>query len=375
MILTEDKLKTRERKEFGIPELKKYPMPDKEHVLAAIRMFNHVDKEHEKELATNIKQKMKKYGIPNDTVGEKNRLYNYINENQYIEDENTICEGGITDYSNIVFLLYEHIQNKPITGILEASNIELLDKMQNQKNISQKAKNILLAKLLQLFFYIAMKKVVEISTKKMAITTMRKTISNEKMYNYFKSHIDEVYAKNPSYRPISKEEYENTNLFQKFAAHFRKRSKDQILTDISKQALDVTLDIHLLPLLATKLAISLPMFVLLFAFNKPIKILLSSIGISLKLGSIDHQIVTFEGKCMHMGLDLSPNGFRIVNVELYSFVGKGDNKKLIMTKIPDPPEELYKPTKSDVLEFLKKYPANTIDGIKTEMRELVNNEG
>ena len=29
----------------------------------------------------------------------------------------------------------------------------------------------------------------------------------------------------------------------------------------------------------------------------------------------------------------------------------------------------------DVLEFLKKYPANTIDGIKTEMRELVNNEG
>ena len=61
---------------------------------------------------------------------------------------------------------------------------------------------------------------------------MRKTISNEKMYNYFKSHIDEVYAKNPSYRPISKEEYENANLFQKFAAHFRKRSKEQILTDL-----------------------------------------------------------------------------------------------------------------------------------------------
>ena len=54
MILTEDKLKTRERKDFGIPELKKYPMPDKDHVLAAIRMFNHVDKEHEKELATII---------------------------------------------------------------------------------------------------------------------------------------------------------------------------------------------------------------------------------------------------------------------------------------------------------------------------------
>lgn len=78
--LTEDKLKADERTDFGIPELKKYPMPDESHVKAAIRMFNHVDSAHEAELAKNIKSKMKKYGISPDTVGEKNRLKKYLDE-------------------------------------------------------------------------------------------------------------------------------------------------------------------------------------------------------------------------------------------------------------------------------------------------------
>jgi hypothetical protein len=81
VFFNEDKLKSSERTDFGIPELKKYPMPDKSHVLAAIRMFNHVDYEHERELAKNIKSKMKKYGISPDEVGEKNRLKRYVGGN------------------------------------------------------------------------------------------------------------------------------------------------------------------------------------------------------------------------------------------------------------------------------------------------------
>lgn len=76
--LTEDKLKASERTDFGIPELKKYPMPDEAHVKAAIRMFNHVDQAHEAQLARNIKAKMTSYGISPDTVGENNRLKKYL---------------------------------------------------------------------------------------------------------------------------------------------------------------------------------------------------------------------------------------------------------------------------------------------------------
>ena len=77
-IFDEAKLLAKERTDFGLPELKKYPMPDKSHVLAAIRMFNHVDPSNEKELAKNIISKMHKYNISLDTVGDSNRLKKYI---------------------------------------------------------------------------------------------------------------------------------------------------------------------------------------------------------------------------------------------------------------------------------------------------------
>lgn len=76
--LDEAKLKANERKEFGLPKQKKYPMPDKAHVLAAIRMFNHVEPQYEEELARNIIKKMKQYNIPPETVGENNRLRKYL---------------------------------------------------------------------------------------------------------------------------------------------------------------------------------------------------------------------------------------------------------------------------------------------------------
>lgn len=67
-------------KEYGLPSLKKYPMPDEKHVLSAIRFFNYVSPANEKELAMNIKKKMKQYNIPPSKVGDKNRLKKYLKE-------------------------------------------------------------------------------------------------------------------------------------------------------------------------------------------------------------------------------------------------------------------------------------------------------
>ena len=85
LYFNEEKLGSKARNQmddssFGIPEQRRYPLHDKSHVLAAIRMFNHVDKEHEEELARNIIKKMEEYNIPKDSVGKGNRLYNYINK-------------------------------------------------------------------------------------------------------------------------------------------------------------------------------------------------------------------------------------------------------------------------------------------------------
>lgn len=74
---TEASLPAEDRTDFGIPSLKKYPMPDAKHVKLAIKFFNYVDKEHEQELAANIKKYAKKYGVKLE-AGENNRFANYI---------------------------------------------------------------------------------------------------------------------------------------------------------------------------------------------------------------------------------------------------------------------------------------------------------
>lgn len=65
---------------YGVPELKKFPMPDKDHVKSAIRFFNYIDPKHEKELADAILERMEEYGMSFDDfgVGDENRFKKYI---------------------------------------------------------------------------------------------------------------------------------------------------------------------------------------------------------------------------------------------------------------------------------------------------------
>lgn len=67
-------------KQYGLPKLKKYPMPDKRHVRSAIRFFNYVSPAQEKELAMAIIKKMRKYGLSfkDFSVGEENRFRKYV---------------------------------------------------------------------------------------------------------------------------------------------------------------------------------------------------------------------------------------------------------------------------------------------------------
>ena len=82
-IVLEAQLTAKERKEipdreYGLPKKRKYPMPDKKHVRAAIRFFNYVDKEDEAELARNINKMAKKYGMVDEIkVGSDNRFSKY----------------------------------------------------------------------------------------------------------------------------------------------------------------------------------------------------------------------------------------------------------------------------------------------------------
>lgn len=65
--------------DFGIPDKRKYPIHDEDHVRAAVRMFNNCDPEDEKELAYTIIKKMKRFGINDIKVSASNRFRRYYN--------------------------------------------------------------------------------------------------------------------------------------------------------------------------------------------------------------------------------------------------------------------------------------------------------
>lgn len=84
LALNEATLSSKERKSlpdktFGLPEKRKFPLNDYDHVVLAIKFFNRCDKKDQEELAKNIIKAMKVYKVPADKIGKNNKLRNYIN--------------------------------------------------------------------------------------------------------------------------------------------------------------------------------------------------------------------------------------------------------------------------------------------------------
>ena len=75
--LNEKVLKQKERKDFGLPEDKAYPMPDAEHVRKAIQLFHNCPKDKKKKLARAIQRKAKKYNIE---ISKDSEVYKILHE-------------------------------------------------------------------------------------------------------------------------------------------------------------------------------------------------------------------------------------------------------------------------------------------------------
>lgn len=81
-------LNSKERNElkdsdFGIPEKRKYPLIDADHVRSAISYFNKCEPKYRKTLAKNIKSKAKQFNVE---ISKDNPINKYLKEYVYYRD-------------------------------------------------------------------------------------------------------------------------------------------------------------------------------------------------------------------------------------------------------------------------------------------------
>lgn len=101
----EKKLDSKDRKEmskteFGIPELKKYPLNDGAHVKSAISYFNKAPSKYKHSLALKIMKAAKKYGVE---VGKTSDVYKEAHKSSKSK-EDLVLDYSIESYINKTIL-------------------------------------------------------------------------------------------------------------------------------------------------------------------------------------------------------------------------------------------------------------------------------
>ena len=130
--------------EFGIPELRQYPLNDEVHVKQAVKMFSHAPKKYRNELAKRIIAKANKFGIDHSGWDEihKYNVLNYIRESSNIDNEQgdtMMTEHSILMSNEEFFTEYHDDKKKVIKDLKEKEeNFEIKKQRDIIKKIIQK---------------------------------------------------------------------------------------------------------------------------------------------------------------------------------------------------------------------------------------------
>ena len=217
------------------------------------------------------------------------------------------------------------------------------------------------------------------------IPRMKKMVYNKKFYSYIENNINNILEKHPNYLPCSFSEFKETLPYERFLSRFKDKTNKERIIQIGKISIDWLLDIKIIPLMikcllrVSKVPIPINEYqklynIIIQILNPFIKTLLNGIGISFNTGTLNNKLFTFKKFILEAGIELSPKGFRLVNLRVYFFKIEDNDKNLISVQIPNPPIEIYNIPDKKIDENLKQFLAMNNKELKKELY-LINNGG
>lgn len=116
--------------DFGLPDVRKFPLIDEKHVLSAIQYFRYCEISKRPELAKNINKKLQKYDMKVN-ISEDNPFYKYIDK-RHLDSVKKVTEHNITiNFGNPII-------DKYIGDVLSESINTITDIHSAEKKISTK---------------------------------------------------------------------------------------------------------------------------------------------------------------------------------------------------------------------------------------------
>ena len=194
---------------------------------------------------------------------------------------------------------------------------------------------ILLGHLITLF--------VDLQLSKFTVNTIRKNQKNKKLFKYINSQVDLIYHKHPDYTSCNAEEFMKSSIFDYMISEWREKTAKERLQLLSYKSIDALITVLISDIVPIPGSSTLAI---------PVKMVLSYLGVRGIIGSLYNIALEIDGNTISFGVDLRPNGFLLTNLILYTF---NQDKKLIGTYLPDPPEHYYQITDEDIDEILDKY--------------------